>query len=377
MPRLPKGIYKRIYKTRRGTVTRYYGAVWDPRTKKLHITSICPTATGARILYDKLIEKIKRGELVPKTTDTISDFVIAYCDYLQRRVRLGKIKQSTCETTSSFVRSALSQYKDLQIHKLTPELIDNLLDDLLDNHAQNYVREAMMKIRQALDYAVKKRMIYVNPAIVAELPERIPTRTLQPPIEYVEIILKALDIQGRAIVGLAALAGLRRAEIFGLEKEHIEIDRVHIVQQYHAGRITSPKSRKSIRIVPIFPELAEYLKTWSIEAGQTRWLFPGKMGRPLNSRSWTDSVLSPLLVKLKLPHYTLHSFRHFFSTHMHDLGFKTRDIMRIMGHTDLKMTLDYDGEFGHTVDRIAEEIKSIKSFSKAIFSGEFSENAGK
>jgi len=345
-------------------VTRYYGAAWNPRTKKLHTTSICPTVAEARSLHDKLTERIKRGELVPKTTDTISDFVTVYCEHLQRRVRLGKIKQSTCETTSSLVRSALNQYCDLPIHKITPEMIDNLLDNLLDNHSQNYVREAIMKIRQALDYAVKQRMIYVNPAAAVELPERIPTRTLQPPIEHVEIVLRNLDPQGRAIVGLAALAGLRRAEIFGLQKEHVESDRIHIIQQYHAGRITSPKSRKSVRVVPVLPELAEYLEIWLAERIHSLWLFPGKMGRPLNARSWTDTVLSPLLINLKLPHYTLHSFRHFFSTHMHDLGFKTRDIMRIMGHSDLKMTLDYDGEYGYTVDRIAKEMKGIQIFKE-------------
>jgi integrase len=359
MPRLPKGIYKRTYCTKHGAKVRFYGAVWDPRSHKLRTTSICPTAAEARRLHDKLVDKLKRGELAPKTGDTVGDLVVAYCDYLQRRVRLGRIKQSTYETTSSVVRSTLSQYGNLPISDVTTNLIDNLIDTLLDNHAQNYVREAMMKVRQAFDYAAKQRMIYVNPAAAVELPDRTSTRTLQPPLDHVEIILQETDNRGRAIVGLAALAGLRRGEIFGLRPDHIETDRIHIVQQYYAGRVTSPKSRKSIRDVPILPELAEYLSAWIAEGASVLWVFPGRVGRPLNSRSWSESALYPLLDRLELPRYTLHSFRHFFSTYMHDLGFKTRDIMRIMGHADLKMTLDYDGEFSNTIDRIAKQMRDL------------------
>jgi len=99
----------------------------------------------------------------------------------------------------------------------------------------------------------------------------------------------------------------------------------------------------------------------------------GKFRAPLKPDTWVNNYLKPLLKQLDLPPYTLHSFRHSFDTIMHNAGFKTRDIMRMMGHRDLKMTLDYDGEDEYTIKRLVKEMHSVRIFNNAYFSGEFSE----
>jgi len=384
MPRLPKGIYKRIYQTKRGTVTRYYGAVWDPRTKKLHTTSICPTAAEARSLHDKLTERIKRGELVPKvkTLLTVNEFIELYRNQLQKRVNLGKIKPSTVGSSIYMLRASIGKiYGKMELRRLTSDHMEQLQDDLLSmGRAHTYAHSILARCGTAFKWAVKKRYMAFNIVESVEKAEYIPRPSYVPTVLELQRLQDIADNRSRAVIGLAALAGLRRGEIFGLKVTDVNFadHRLNIDKQYYTGHITTPKTRSSIRAVVLLPELEQILRAWIEKRGlmENPWLFPGKFMKPYSPKGWEGRYFRSLLKQLDME-FTLHSLRAFFSSNMHNLGLRTREINRLMGHRTLDMTLYYDRENKDTIDKIVQETRGLKVFKDVYFSEDFSENKTK
>lgn len=233
----------------------------------------------------------------------------------------------------------------------------------------------MIKFKQALKYAVKRKFIGHNPANEVELPTKLEPRILQPSTSEIRLILQLADDMSEIIIAFAALGGLRRGEIFGLPRDCTfyteyrgkQVLRLNISQQYYKRKIVNPKSKKSTRIVPMIPDLELSFKKWVLQCGSETWLFPGKFNKPFNPDQWTRDYLKPLLEKLNMPEYNLHSFRHFFTTMMLNFGVPIRDLGEIMGHKYKKMTLEYDKGEQDKLDHIVRITRNIKILDKKEF----------
>ena len=151
MPRLPRGIYKRTYNTRRGPVTGYYGSVWDSQNRKLQATKLCENIDDAKVLRLELERKVDIGETLISTKTSVNEFLLLYCEYLRGRISLGKIKQSTYETYKAVLNNTLKKwYGNIEVRKLTPDHFDRLRDDLIIQTSINYTQSSLPIIRKAL-----------------------------------------------------------------------------------------------------------------------------------------------------------------------------------------------------------------------------------
>jgi integrase len=92
--------------------------------------------------------------------------------------------------------------------------------------------------------------------------------------------------------------------------------------------------------VPIIEDLEPILKEWKLKCPPPKtWLFPGRGNTPLYSPSWDKYNFKPLLKKLELPDVKFHSLRKLCVKILLDYGVPLREVMRIVGHTDPKITL--------------------------------------
>ncbi len=207
-------------------------------------------------------------------------------------------------------------------------------------------------------------------------------RVLQP--AEVHKLLEQCDPTLRAIVLIGLLAGLRRAEIFALHWTDDPKDRRSYID-FEAGKIRiqqtiffrhgkhweipegepayvfiTPKSKQSVRDVPLSPMLKKELQSHFLRANdkegllfQTgnatpldpnnvcRWIPPKKQGQqpPLGPASTFNKAariagIGPV---------RFHDLRHLYGSTLLDQGVNIYDVSRWMGHSSIQITVDVYG----------------------------------
>lgn len=175
-------------------------------------------------------------------------------------------------------------------------------------------------------WAVRTGRTKANPA--AGLPTvRVP-RALPRPITNPALLdaLHRADDRQRTIMLLAALAGLRRAEIAGLAWE-----------DWNGDQLTIRGKGGRYRWVPVHPELTEALTAWRQRSQPSPYVFPNpKTGQPL-----TPPHLATLLRGALPPGWTLHQLRHRFATTAYGVQRDLRAVQELLGHAKPETTARY------------------------------------
>lgn len=89
-------------------------------------------------------------------------------------------------------------------------------------------------------------------------------------------------------------------------------------------------------------------------------VFTSRNGTPMNPKNLLRRVLQPACRKLNLPVISWHSFRHTHATLLGEVGESLRTSQAILGHSDLKTTLNiYKHAIPESQKRVAEKVASL------------------
>jgi len=190
-------------------------------------------------------------------------------------------------------------------------------------------------------YIVALRFLYreilKRPDVVENLKSpKLPTRL--PVVLAREEVRAILDttksIKHKAIVATSYGAGLRIAEVAGLQKTDIDSKRMRILI-HGKGK----KDRSSI----LSPRLLELLRDYYQKSRpKGEWLFPGQnpkrhIGTSAISAAFRQAVKKAAIQKKA----TFHSLRHSFATHLIEDGTDIRVVQQLLGHTSIRTTVRY------------------------------------
>ena len=210
-------------------------------------------------------------------------------------------------------------YKDLREHGRLREAQKGKQPGLSDST----IRGIHTMLHNALDRAVKERLIVRNPADDC-VPPKIPKHEMRilPP-EQIKSYLTAAEQRGvLPMFYLELISGLRKGELVALQWTDLDTENKTISVSKQAGRnnagepdITRPKTENSIRKISIPQEAVDLLVAEHQKHPSNPWMFPspktGEMYHP-------DSVVNihkKILKDAGLEHLRFHDLRHPYVKH--------------------------------------------------------------
>lgn len=250
---------------------------------------------------------------------------------------------------------------DKKIGSVTTADVQKLYNRLRENGRQNehyekgnalsdsYVRAVHMMLHQAMERAVRERLIVKNATdgTTVPKPNYAPKQILTE--EQLEKFLEVVrqDPVWSDFFYTELTTGLRRGEICGLKWQDFEetTGRLHIrraVTNRKGGgvKVGETKTEKGSRVIQLPPSTAELLRERK-KKSYSDWIFhnPTVPEIPLSPSTAYDR-LKTLLRYAGLPSIRFHDLRHTFATHALASGVDAKTLSGILGHTNASFTLD-------------------------------------
>jgi integrase len=159
----------------------------------------------------------------------------------------------------------------------------------------------------------------------------------------VEAVLGQLTPPYDAMVLLAVYAGLRKAEIAGLQWRDIRAGQVLICRSVIRGQQGPAKTSGSETSVPIGPRTAAALTAWR-KATRFRepqdWVFAIRTRSPANLDAVATKILKPAGRRIGVEPLCWHDLRHTFVTLGRQAGLAPEVMQRLARHADVRTTLE-------------------------------------
>ena len=138
----------------------------------------------------------------------------------------------------------------------------------------------------------------------------------------------------KPLVLLSLNTGLRRGELFNLERQHVDLERALLTV---IGDTEGNKTAKA-RHVPLNREARAVLWDWITARQPTGLLFPGRNGARLDNIS---TAWERLRREAHLSDFRWHDLRHTFASKLVMAGVDLNAVRELLGHASLDMTLRY------------------------------------
>lgn len=293
------------------------------------------------------------------TADVVSG---SYVDPRAGRVTFGRFavdwlaaqtfEESTREQMESRLRRRiLPTFGTMELRVIRPSTVQAWLRGCQEECAPKTVRVLLAHVSGILGAAVEDGLIARNPCASRSVraPAMVPRKVIPWTGEQVAAIVTGLPEPYRALAVVAAGAGLRQGEVFGLRVDDVDFlgRRLHVRQQVKTVRgklvLAPPKGGKQ-RTVPLADTvgyaIAERLRGWP--AGDDGLVFRSRERKPLaasyvNTRLWKPALVAAGIEPTR--ENGMHAARHYYASVLLDAGESVRALADYLGHADPGFTL--------------------------------------
>lgn len=256
----------------------------------------------------------------------------------------------------------LNDIKSIQLQRYYNRLYDN-------GKSSNVIKNLNKLLKSFFNYAVDESYILKNPCIGKKVVIPGEIKNVEKKIEIfsdeeIKILQYALkNHRLKCLILLALGTGLRQGELLALKwsdlniidkelKVERSIKQVNIIaadgSKEYKTIIQTPKTKNSIRIVPIpsnlIPILENHSKNQKLEklkAGSSYldndFIFTTELGKPINARNMTKTY-KRILDKANIPYKKFHSLRHTYATKLFEKNVPLKTVQELLGHSDISIT---------------------------------------
>lgn len=231
-----------------------------------------------------------------------------------------------------------------QIDAISRGDIKEFADFKLSTVSPKRVRTLLNCIQGIFDIAIDYEHISVNPATNIKLPRHKPIEMMPFTKEEVEKLLDTAEGWVKNYLAMAFYTGARHGELIALQWS--DIDRsamtISISKRIKKGVIDTPKTKSSIRKVPIFSPLVDYIENQfelCQKKGSMNVFFNPHTNKPFIDTKKLTQFWKPLLEKCGIEYRRFYNTRHTFVTQMIRSGVPILDISQTVGHKSIDETI--------------------------------------
>ncbi len=334
------------------------------KRKKKWICTDLPEKGNKRKAEQFLREKIseyERMEGIVHTDILFSDYVRLWLEQIARTV-----DDVTLQGYTTNAKAHVLPYFDekaIPLAKIDHHVLQQFIDckhkngrlDGKGGLSARSLRQYKNIINQALDMAVKSKLILANPCQFVILPpvEKYES-TFYNDRELKDLFTALRDDPMLPIVKITAVYGLRRSELLGLQWDSIDFERNTMTIRHTVSKVTKvvskdkTKNASSRRTFPLTDEATEIFRTAKSQEQQNRlafgkeyqenpYVFKWPDGKPY-SPDYISRRFNDLLKKHNLPHIRFHELRHSCASMLIAMGWSLKDVQEWLGHSDIQMT---------------------------------------
>jgi integrase len=229
--------------------------------------------------------------------------------------------------------------------------------------APGSVRTLVATLSAVFGAAVRDRLIGLDPTDGVKRPTVPRERIVPLTVEQVEAIVESLPDRYRAAAVVAAGAGLRQGEVFGLQVSDVDYLRrvIRVERQVQPTGVGPLKNRAAYRSIPVgqvvIDALAKHLAAYP--ATGTTFVFRLPDGQPVHR-----GVFGPLWRRLRsaagMPTVDFHDLRHFYASALIRAGLSVKVVSERLGHSNAAMTLNvYSHLWPDDEDRTRQAIDDV------------------
>jgi integrase/recombinase XerC len=231
---------------------------------------------------------------------------------------------------------------------VTPNVVRAYLAHLHQLHlAKVSSQRALASLRTFFRFLGREGVVEANPARVVatpRAPKRLPEVVTAPELADLLDALPATPVgrRDRAALELLYGAGLRAAELVGLDLEDLDLGRrlVRVVGKGNKERVV-PFGREAERAVRAYLSERALWRARAAGGDDGEPLLVNQRGSRLSDRSLRRIVDSAVFRVALNHHIHPHTLRHAFATHLLEAGMDLRAIQELLGHASLSTTQRY------------------------------------
>jgi integrase len=313
-----------------------------------------------RELKDALEKKIdvKGGQ------QTLRAWMVYWLDHVVKDTVRGTTYNDYNKRCELYITPTLGDYP---LIGLTSKLIRAWSTATRNAYALSSATQALAILTRALDVAVEESILEFNPARAVKPPRARADetqidetddigRSLTPAQEQALLAeVRRTDAhhtrsRGARSVGTYVLyvltlrLGFRRGEILGLRWKDIDLDKgvVSIRQQVnHEGQVTTPKSPKAKRALPLTDDLITMLREHKLKLGSLgrTYVFPDENGNHRKPRA-LDKHYERATKRAGITGFTFHDLRATAITRWREHGVDLEVAAALAGHATIKVTAE-------------------------------------
>ena len=304
------------------------------------------------------IEDYRDVELTEDSKMTLGEWL----DKWMNEYMIFTVRESTWDSYKSLIKNHIKPYLgDKPIAFVTTADIQKMYNRLKKNGrmrphpiygnklADSGIRRIHMMLHEAMDAAVKERLIIKNQTNGTTIPKNnYPPKQILTEAQL-DRFLSVIEQDERwyDFFYTELTTGMRRGEICGLKWSDFDEQsgRLKIARTIHkkkGGGLTwgDTKTETGMRTILLPPSTAELLRRRKQNA-RSEWIFPNiyQPDLPMHPEH-AYNRLKTLLRYADLPMIRFHDLRHTFATHALTSGVDAKTLSKILGHTNASFTLD-------------------------------------
>lgn len=285
----------------------------------------------------------------------------------------GELKPKTLEGYRGLLDTlVLPRWEDVPVGDVTHEAVQTWIAEMRSKGVRDTEKglsasrtiQAYQVLRGALDYAVKRRHIAVNPALGVDLPRKVAIERRYLTHRQVENLAASMG-EWRVLTLVLAYTGLRWGEAVALRSRNVDLKRGRIQVTQSVTRVgkelvEGPPKSHAHRSVPVPAFLVEELRPVLKEIEDDDLLFESPIGGYLTSWTYRSKFDQARPVRGMTPH----DLRHTAASLAISAGANVKAVQRMLGHATATLTLDRYGHlFDDDLDHLAANLGESRAYS--------------